>query len=59
MMWIDIGNIAAIETFLLSIPESAGLLIFGVTLVAVPVLIRWLLDRGNDNESDEGLEKKV
>ena len=30
---------------LISIPESLGLLAFGIGLVAVAVLIRWLLGR--------------
>lgn len=38
-------TVASVEMFLISIPESIGLLIFGIVLVAVAVVIRRLISR--------------
>ena len=42
----QIASVATVETFLVSIPESLGLLVFGICLVGAAALIRWLLGRG-------------
>ncbi len=49
---IEIFNFAAIETLLVSIPESAGLLVFGVGLVMTAVFIRRLLERSNQETTE-------
>ncbi|HEX3101727.1 MAG TPA: hypothetical protein VHQ01_08045 [Pyrinomonadaceae bacterium] len=56
---VEIFNIAAIRTLLVGIPESAGLLVFGVGLVLTAVLIRRLLGRKADEEADETFGKEV
>jgi hypothetical protein len=42
---VESGNLAAIKALLVSIPESAGVLVFGVVLVTAAVSVRWLLSR--------------
>ena len=44
----DLSRYIGIETLLISIPESLGLLAFGVSLVAAAVIGRWLLTRIED-----------
>ncbi len=56
---IEIFNFAAIETLLVGIPESAGLLVFGIGLVLTAVLIRRLLGRSSQPKTEEKLGKKV
>ena len=56
---VEIFNIAAIRTLLVGIPESAGLLVFGVGLVLAAVLIRRLLGSKADDEADETFGKEV
>ena len=40
------------------VPESLGLLIFGVVLIALTVALRWILKRG-ESHSDVKVEKTV
>ena len=49
----EIFNLAAIETLLVGIPESAGLLVFGIGLTAAAVLIRRVLGRRNAEKTDK------
>ena len=56
---VEIFNIAAIRTLLVGIPESAGLLVFGIGLVLTAVLIRRLLGREAEDKADEKLGKEV
>ena len=56
LVLIEITNFAAIEPILIGIPESVGLLAFGVALTATAVIIRWFLGR-NDAESRENDRK--
>ncbi len=49
----EIFNLAAIETLLVGIPESVGLLVFGIGLTAAAVLIRRLLGRRNVEKTDK------
>jgi hypothetical protein len=56
---IEFMSFASIEAFLVKIPETAGILFFGLTLTGTAVLIRWLLGRGDTAGGDEGFEKKI
>lgn len=47
---------ASVETLLVSIPESLGLLVFGVGLVVLAVFIRSILSRGDE---ENGVSKKA
>ena len=55
---IEISGFAAVRTFLVSVPESIELLVFGVGLVLAVVLLRWFLSRANDEKTDENLSEK-
>jgi uncharacterized membrane protein YidH (DUF202 family) len=46
LFFIEIMSLAAFRTFLVSIPESVGLLAFGIGLVIIAVLIRSFMARG-------------
>ena len=50
---------ATFETLLVGIPESVGLLVFGVGLILAAVFIRRLLGRNSETKVDEKLGKKV
>jgi len=54
---LEILNFAAIETLIVSIPESLGALIFGVVLVLTALLIRRVLDRPELGKADEKTAK--
>ena len=47
----------AFETLLVSIPESIGLLLFGVGLVVIAVVIRSFLSREKTEKADEKVTK--
>lgn len=53
------ADLAAAEMMLVSIPESLGLLAFGVALAAVAVIGRWLLARGEEVKEKEEIRKKA
>lgn len=55
---VEIFNLAAIKTLLVSIPETAGLLIFGVGLVLTAVLIRRLLRLSNKEKTGHSLVER-
>lgn len=59
LVLFEILNLAAIRTLLVGIPESIGLLVFGIGLVLTAVLIRRLLGRGSEEKAEEKLGKKV
>ncbi len=48
-----------VETFLAAIPESIGLLVFGIGLVVMVVLIRSFLTRGETQKTDNEVTKKA
>lgn len=54
---LEITNLAAIETLIVSIPESVGVLIFGVVLVLTALLIRRVLGRSESEKADEKTAK--
>jgi uncharacterized membrane protein YidH (DUF202 family) len=45
-------EIATFRTFLLGIPESVGLLAFGIGLTATAVFIRWFLGRNEIGKTE-------
>lgn len=52
-------DLAAVELLLISIPESLGLLAFGVGLVAATMIARWLLARGEEVKDKKEIRKKA
>jgi hypothetical protein len=58
-VFVTIADFAAIEVLLASIPESLGLLAFGIGLVAAAVIGRWLLARSDENEGKKEIRKKA
>lgn len=58
-IFFTFADLAAVEMMLVSIPESLGLLAFGVALVAVAVIGRWLLARGEEVKEKEEIRKKA
>lgn len=58
-VFFSFAEVAAVETLLVSIPESLGLLAFGVALVAVAVIGRWLLARGEEVKDKKEIRKKA
>ncbi|MGB7203405.1 MAG: hypothetical protein WBD16_14250 [Pyrinomonadaceae bacterium] len=58
-IFFTFADLAAVEMMLVSIPESLGLLAFGVALVAVAVMGRWLLARGEEVKEKEEIRKKA
>ncbi len=49
----NISMLATVEALLVSVPESIGLMAFGVGLVVIAVLIRSFLTRGEKGETDK------
>ena len=52
-------DLAAFRTLLVGIPESVGLLVFGIGLVATAVLIRRMLGRADEVKTEQKIGKKV
>jgi hypothetical protein len=48
----EIADFAAVEALFVSVPESLGLLAFGIGLVVLAVLTRSFFARGNDDKKD-------
>lgn len=59
VLLFEITDLAAIETFLVSIPESLSLLIFGMVLVAAAVILRKLLGRRQAEKFDDEPRKEA
>lgn len=55
----EIGNAPTIESIAVSIPESLGLLVFGVGLVVVAVLLRSIFAKSEKAKSDEEATKRL
>lgn len=53
-----LADLAAVELMLISVPESLGLLGFGVALIATAVIGRWLLGRGEEEQEEEEMPQK-
>ena len=50
MLAVFENAVASVEMFLISIPESLGVLMFGIVLVAAAVIIRRLMSRQSETE---------
>ena len=57
--FVEILNLAALRTLLIGIPESAGLLVFGIGLVITAVLIRRLLRSNQEQQSGGKVANEV
>lgn len=55
----EIGRIATLETLAVSVPESVGLLIFGVGLIVAAVLLRSLLAKSDKQKRNEKATKEA
>ena len=53
MFLFEISVVGAFETLMVSIPESVGLLVFGLGLVLIAVLIRSMLAKHEAVDSHE------
>jgi hypothetical protein len=49
-------DIAVFQPLLLGIPESVGLLMFGVGLITMAMLLRWILGEGKEGKGDENVK---
>lgn len=49
----------AFETLLFAIPETVGMLAFGIGLVFLAVFIRWFMARGETQKNDQRSGKLV
>lgn len=56
---LEIANPNAVETFLASLPESMGLLIFGIVLVAIAVTIRKFIARSEPSKHEKESIKEI
>ena len=56
---IEYFGIAIIEELPLSVPETAGLFIFGIVLVLAVMAIRWVLRKKGDVDHSANLEKRA
>ena len=50
-------DIAVFQPLLLGMPESLGLLLFGIGLITMAMLLRWILGDSDDKKADENLGK--
>lgn len=57
-MMLSFIEISTIQAFLLGIPESVGLLAFGIGLVTAAVVVRWLLGRNEAAKAEERLDEE-
>ena len=59
LILLEMSNFAAAELLLAGIPESVGLLAFGIGLVGLVVLIRRRMAKGQTERTDEKATKKA
>lgn len=59
LLFFEIGNIAAVEAIALRIPESVGLLAFGVSLVVVAVSLRTFFARAEKAKTAKQMVDEV
>ncbi len=50
-------DIAVFQPLLLGMPESLGLLLFGIGLITMAMLLRWILGDSDEEKADENLGK--
>ena len=59
-MMFGLFQVTAVKTLLVGIPESVGLLAFGLGLTAAAVFGRWLMERGETGaKGEKELEEKL
>lgn len=58
LIFFTFADLAAVEMLFISIPESLGLLVFGLALVATAVIGRWLLARAENIDEKEEIRKR-
>ena len=56
---LEIGQLPTLESMAFSVPESVGLLVFGVGLAAVAILLRSLLAKAEKAKSDKRVETEA
>ena len=56
---LEIGQLPTLESMAFSVPESVGLLVFGVGLAAVAILLRSLLAKAEKAKSDKSVETEA
>lgn len=59
LILFETTGFATFKMLLAGIPESLGLLAFGIGLVIIAVMIRRLLRRGDAQRTDEKISKKA
>lgn len=52
-------DIAVFQPLLLGIPESLGLLMFGIGLITMAMLLRWILGDDKDPKPEEKIGKEI
>lgn len=55
----EITDIGAAETLLVSLPDSLGVLAFGIILILAAVLTRSVLARGDEHRNNSEITKKA
>jgi len=59
LILLQIPEFTTVETLLVSIPESIGLLVFGIALVGLAMFLRTILSREDVAKGDENVTKKA
>jgi hypothetical protein len=54
MYLFETNSLATVTTYLMSVPESLGLLAFGIGLILIAVVIRSLLAKHENTDSPKG-----
>lgn len=56
---LEIGQLPTLEGIAFPVPESVGLLLFGIGLAAVAILLRSLLAKAEKAKSDKRVETEA
>lgn len=57
--FFEMSYLASVKLFVAGIPESLGVLVFGIGLVGMAVLVRSLMARGETERTNEKVTKKA
>lgn len=52
-------DIAVFEPLLLGMPESVGLLLFGIGLITMAMLLRWIFGGNDGHKAEDNLGKEA